>query len=70
MTAVIQVSEPYIQQFQQFIQALPPQAIKLTPIKNDLNEEIFKRISEIKNNKIKTKPLSELSWLRERYVQH
>jgi hypothetical protein len=70
MTAVIQVSEPYIQQFQQFIQTLPPQAIKLTPIKNNLNEEIFKRISEIKNNKIETKPLSKLSWLRERYVQH
>jgi len=69
MTAVIQVSEQYVQQFQQLIQAIPPKAIKLTLIKNNLDEEITKRITEIKNGDIETKPLNELSWLRERYVQ-
>ena len=69
MTAVIQVSEQYVQQFQQLIQAIPPKAIKLTLIKNSLDEEIAKRIAEIKNGDVETKPLSELSWLRERYVQ-
>ncbi|NOZ90092.1 MAG: hypothetical protein GXO60_02270 [Epsilonproteobacteria bacterium] len=69
MTAVIQVSEQYVQQFQQLIQAIPPKAIKLTLIKNNLDEEIAKRITEIKNGDIETKPLNELSWLRERYVQ-
>jgi len=66
MTAVIQVSEQYVQQL---IQAIPPKAIKLTLIKNSLDEEIAKRIAEIKNGDVATKPLSELSWLRERYVQ-
>ena len=69
MTAVIQIDEQYTQQFQQFVKTLPEKAVKLTLIKNNLDEEIAKRINEIKNAKVETKPLSELSWLRDRYVQ-
>jgi len=69
MTAVIQIDEQYISQFQQFMETLPKKAVKLTLIKNNLDEEILKRINDIKNAKVKTKPLSDLSWLRERYVQ-
>ena len=69
MTAVIQINEQYVQQFQELMQMLPPKALKLTLIKNDLNEEISKRISEIQNDKIETNSLSNLSSLRERYVR-
>ena len=69
MTAVIQINEQYVQQFQELMQMLPPKALKLTLIKNDLNEEISQRILEIQNAKVETKPLSNLSRLRERYVQ-
>jgi len=51
------------------VKTLPEKDIKLTLIKNNLDEEILKRVSEIKIGKVKTKPLSELSWLRDRYVQ-
>ena len=70
MTAVIQIDEQYAQQFQQFVKTLPEKAVKLTIIKNNLDEEIIKRVTEIKSGKVKTKSLSELSWLRDRYVQH
>ena len=70
MTAVIQIDEQYTQQFQQFVKTLPAKAVKLTLIKNNLDEEILRRITEIKSAKVETKPLSELSWLRDRYVQH
>jgi len=70
MTAVVQVSEQYVQQFQELLQTLPKQAVKLTMIKNDLNEEIAKRIAEIKNGEITTRPLKESAQLRDRYVQH
>jgi len=69
MTAVIQIEDRYTQQFQQFVKTLPEKAIKLTFIKNNLDDEIARRVTEIKNAKVKTKPLSELSWLRDRYVQ-
>jgi len=69
MTAVIQIDEQYTLQFQQFMNTLPKKAVKLTVIKNNLDEEILKRINDIKGAKVKTKPLSDLSWLRERYVQ-
>ena len=70
MTAVIQIDEQYTQQFQQFMKTLPEKAVKLTLIKNNLDEEILRRITEIKSAKVGTKPLCELSWLRDRYVQH
>jgi len=70
MTAVVQVSEQYAQQFQELIQTLPKKAVKLTMIKNDLNEEIARRVAEIKNAEITTRPLKESSQLRDRYVQH
>jgi len=70
MTAIIQIEDKYTQQFQHFVKTLPKKAIKLTMIKSNLDEEIIKRISEIKNATVETKPLSELSWLRDRYVQH
>ena len=69
MTAVIQIDEPYAQQFQKFMKTLPEKSVKLTLIKNNLDEEILKRVAEIKSSKVETKPLSELSWLRDRYVQ-
>ena len=61
MTAVIQIDEQYTQQFQQFMKTLPEKAVKLTLIKNNLDEEILRRITEIKSAKVETKPLSELS---------
>ena len=70
MTAVVQVSEQYVQQFQELLQSFPKQAVKLTVIKNALNIEISKRIAEIKNGEITTKPLKESTQLRNRYVQH
>ncbi len=70
MTAVVQVSEQYVQQFQELIESFPKQAVKLTMIKSDLNEEITKRIAEIKSGQITTKPLKESAQLRDRYVQH
>jgi K+/H+ antiporter YhaU regulatory subunit KhtT len=69
MTAVIQIDEQYAQQFQRFMKTLPEKSVKLTLIKNNLDEEILKRVAEIKSSKVETKPLSELSWLRDRYVQ-
>ena len=69
MTAVIQIDEPYAQQFQKFMKTLPEKSVKLTLIKNNLDEEILKRVAEIKSSKVETKPLSELSRLRDRYVQ-
>ena len=70
MTAVIQIDEQYTQQFQQFVKTLPSKAVKLTMIKSNLDEEIIKRVSEIKSGKVKTKSLSKLSLLRDKYVQH
>ena len=69
MTAVIQIDEQYTLQFQELMKTLPKKAVKLTLIKNNLDEEILKRVNEIKSAKVETKPLSDLSWLRERYVQ-
>jgi K+/H+ antiporter YhaU regulatory subunit KhtT len=69
MTAVIQIDEQYAQQFQRFMKTLPSKSVKLTLIKNNLDEEILKRVDEIKSSKVETKPLSELTWLRDRYVQ-
>ena len=68
MTAVVEVNEQYVQKFNQFIESIPKNAIKLTLIKNNLDEEIEKRINEIKNNKIETSPVSALASVRERYV--
>ena len=69
MTAVVEVDERYAQKFQQFIKTIPQSAIKLRWIKNNLDEEIEKRIDEIKQGKIETNPLDALSSLRERYVK-
>jgi len=69
MTALIQIDEQYTLAFQQLMKTLPEKAVKLTVIKNNLDEEILKRINDIKSSKEKTKPLSDLSWLRERYVR-
>ena len=69
MTAVVEVDERYAQKFQQFIKTIPQNAIKLRWIKNNLDEEIEKRIDEIKQGKIETNPLDALSSLRERYVK-
>jgi len=68
MTAVVEVDERYAQKFQQFIKTIPQNAIKLRWIKNNLDEEIEKRIDEIKQGKIETNPLDALSSLRERYI--
>ena len=68
MTAVVEVDERYAQKFQQFIKTIPQNAIKLRWIKNNLDEEIEKRIDEIKQGKIETNPLDALLSLRERYI--
>jgi len=68
MTAVVEVNEQYAQKFQHFIDSIPKSAIKLTLIKNNLDDEIQKRIDEIKNNQIETNALHKLSSVRERYV--
>ncbi len=68
MTAVVEVDEQYVQQFQQFIKNMPQSAIKIRWVKNNLKEELEKRIDEIKQVTIKTHPLHALSSLRERYA--
>jgi len=70
MTAVVEVNEQYAQKFQQFIDSVPKNAIKMTVIKRNLNEEIEKRINEIKNGSVETHALDALSAIRERYVTH
>jgi len=61
MTAAVQVSEQYVQQFQELIESFPKQA---------LNEEITKRIAEIKSGKSTTKPLKESTQLIYSYVPY
>jgi len=68
MTAVVEVNEQYAQKFQQFIDSAPKNAIKMTVIEHNLNEEIEKRINEIQDGRIETHPLDTLSAIRERYV--
>ncbi len=68
MTAVVEVDEQYAQKFQQFIKSIPKNAIKLTYVKSNLDEEIEKRINEIKNGRVETRSLSALSSIRERYA--
>ena len=68
MTAVVEVNEQYAQKFQQFIQSMPKNAIKLTYVKSNLDAEIERRINEIKNGSVETHALSALSSIRERYV--
>ncbi|MBN2823987.1 MAG: hypothetical protein JXQ76_01580 [Campylobacterales bacterium] len=68
MKALIEIHEQYTSQFEHFIQTLPKEAIKVTPIKNSLDVEIDRRVEEIKRGDIKTKPLNALSSIRERYV--
>jgi hypothetical protein len=70
MTAVVEVNEQYAQKFQQFIDSVPKNAIKMTVIKRNLNEEIEKRINEIKNGRVETHALYALSSIRKRYVTH
>jgi|GEM_PF-760662 len=68
MRALIEIDESYTSQFEHFIQTLPKEAIKLTPIQNSLDKEIDKRIKQIKKGSLQTRPLSDLSSIRERYV--
>ena len=69
MTAVIEIDDQYTLQLHQFMQSLPEDAIKLTPIKNDLDHELTRRIEAVKKGEAMTTPLSELSRLRNRYVR-
>ena len=69
MTAVIEIDDQYALELHQFIQSLPESAIKLTPIKNDLDLELTRRIEAVKKGEATTTPLSELSRLRNRYVR-
>ena len=61
MTAVVEVYERYAQKFQQFANSIPKNAIKLTFIKSNLDEEIEKRINEIKNGSVETHTLNRFS---------
>ncbi len=69
MTAVIEIDDHYVLQLHQFMQSLPDEAVKLTPIKNDLDQELARRIDAVKRGEAATTPLSELSRLRNRYVR-
>jgi len=83
-TLQIDISDSLYDTFIAFIQNLPQDIISVKKIsttdeisediiissKNNLNEEINKRISEIQNDKIETNSLNKLSSLRERYVQN
>jgi len=69
MRALVEIHEQYASQFEHFIQTLPKEAIKVTPIKSSLDIEVDTRIEQIKRGEVKTKPLSDLSTIRERYVQ-
>ncbi len=70
MRALIEIHEQYTSQFEHFIQTIPKEAIKVTPIKNSLDIEIDNRIEKIKLGETKTNPLSNLSSIRERYVRN
>jgi len=67
MTAVVEVNEQYAQKFQQFIDSVPKNAIKMTVIKRNLNEEIEKRINAIDNGKELLTPYAQgVAKLRQR----
>jgi len=67
MTAVVEVNEQYAQKFQQFIDSVPKNAIKMTVIKHNLNEEIEKRINAIDNGKELLTPYAQgVAKLRQR----
>jgi len=67
MTAVVEINEQYAQQFQQFIKSIPKNAIKLTLIKNNLDEEIEKRIKAIDNGEEVLTPYTQgMSELRKK----
>ena len=51
MTAVVEVNDRYAQEFKQFIESVPKNAIKITVIKQNFNEEIKRRIDDIENGK-------------------
>ena len=69
MTAVIEIDDHYAMQFHQFIQSLPKNAVKLTPIRSDLDQELTRRIKMVQKGEVTTTPLRELSRLRNRYVR-
>lgn len=69
MTAVIEIDDQYVLHFHQFMQSLPENAIKLTPIKNDLDQELTRRIEAVRRGEAATTPLSQLYRLRNRYVR-
>jgi len=67
MMAVVEVNEQYAQKFQQFIDSVPKNAIKMTVIKRNLNEEIEKRINAIDNGKELLTPYAQgVAKLRQR----
>ena len=67
MTAVVEVDEQYAQQFQQFIKTIPENAIKMRWVKNNLDEEIEKRIRAIDNGEEVLTPYTQgMDELRDR----
>ena len=70
MTAVIQVQDSYQKVLEDFVKTLPEEMIKMTVVKNNLDEEIARRVAEIQEGKSITKPLNALGAMRERYVSH
>lgn len=69
MKALIEIHEQYTSQFEQFIQTLPKEAVKVTPIKSRLDIEIDKRIEEIKRGEVHTLPFEHgLDKIRQKLV--
>ena len=68
MTAVIHVEDRYAKAFDDFVHSLPSEAIRLTPLEKNLNQEIANRIKSIKDKSLRTNPIDKLSSLRSKYV--
>ena len=68
MIAVIHVEDRYTKAFDDFVHSLPPEAIRLTSLEKNLNQEITSRIKSIKDKSLQTNPIDKLSSLRSKYV--
>ena len=69
MTAILQINDQYAQRFREFIEQLPKGVATVTPIKANLDDEIKRRVTEIKNGTMKTTPFHKgLDSLREKIV--
>ena len=64
MTMMLKIDDKYISKFESFIASLPEGAVEM---KNSLDDEIIKRITQYKNNQISTIPFTDdLDSIREK----